>query len=164
MSYYLRDKIQKVDVNGKRSNGSVVKKGVPQRSILRPFLFVIYINDLPYLAKDKLFADDTLLTFKINGRELAFDDVNNSLAKVEAMLISAGLESNSYHWLSCTGHVAASPSQDGDETDPFGFRNPVEEKLLIAQSGRYTGPPALGKQLKETEAAPHYKSGTLPRA
>ncbi|CAH2249251.1 jg21761 [Pararge aegeria aegeria] len=86
MSNYLRDRIQKVDVNGKRSNGSVMKIGVPQGSILGPFLFLIYINDLPYLAKDKhgivLFADDTSLTFKINRRELAFDDVNNSLAKV----------------------------------------------------------------------------------
>ncbi|CAH2245090.1 jg15928 [Pararge aegeria aegeria] len=86
MSNYLRDRIQKVDVNGKRSNGSVMKIGVPQGSILGPFLFLIYINDLPYHAKDKhgivLFADDTSLTFKINRRELAFDDVNNSLAKV----------------------------------------------------------------------------------
>ncbi|CAH2252093.1 jg13882 [Pararge aegeria aegeria] len=49
MSNYLRDRIQKVDVNGKRSNGSVMKIGVPQGSILGPFLFLIYINDLPYL-------------------------------------------------------------------------------------------------------------------
>ncbi|CAH2230232.1 jg19986 [Pararge aegeria aegeria] len=86
MSNYLRDRIQKVDANGKRSNRSVVKMGVPQGSILGPFLFLIYINGLPYLAKDKhgivLFADDTSLTFKINRRERAFDDVNSFLAKV----------------------------------------------------------------------------------
>ncbi|CAH2232471.1 jg19404 [Pararge aegeria aegeria] len=86
ISYYLRDRVQMVDVNGKRSNGSFVKIGVPQGSILGPFLFLIYINDLPYLVKDNhgivLFADDTSLMFKIKRRELALDDVNNYLAKV----------------------------------------------------------------------------------
>ncbi|CAH2218019.1 jg27644 [Pararge aegeria aegeria] len=86
ISYYLRDRVQMVDVNGKRSNGSFAKIGVPQGSILGPFLFLIYINDLLYLVKDNhgivLFADDTSLMFKIKRRELALDDVNNYLAKV----------------------------------------------------------------------------------
>ncbi|GBP36871.1 Probable RNA-directed DNA polymerase from transposon BS [Eumeta japonica] len=43
----LRDRIQRADINGQRSSGSVVNTGVPQNSVLRPFLFLVYINDLP---------------------------------------------------------------------------------------------------------------------
>lgn len=83
---YLYNRIQTVDINGKRTPGSVIKMGVPQGSILGPFLFLIYINDLPYLTKDNhqivLFADDTSLIFKIKRRETALNDVNEALSKV----------------------------------------------------------------------------------
>lgn len=69
----------------KRSSGASVSIGVPQGSILGPYLFLIYINDLPYMIKDNeivLFADDTSLVFKLNRRALNFDEINNAIANV----------------------------------------------------------------------------------
>lgn len=47
----------------------VVRIGVPQGFILGLFMFLTYINDLPYLAKDNheifLFADDTSVIYSI---------------------------------------------------------------------------------------------------
>ncbi|KAJ8736617.1 hypothetical protein PYW08_007273 [Mythimna loreyi] len=83
---YLNDRQQLVQINGVNSSGLNVKMGVPQGSILGPFLFLVYINDLPHLLQNKLnmvlFADDTSLIFKINRRATNFDDVNNALLQV----------------------------------------------------------------------------------
>ncbi|KAA5618926.1 hypothetical protein F3H11_34440 [Pseudomonas aeruginosa] len=38
---YLSRRIQKVDVKGKRSSGVLLNMGVPQGSILGPFLFLV---------------------------------------------------------------------------------------------------------------------------
>ena len=83
---YLDGRIQRVDVNGQRSPGSLVSMGVPQGSILGPFLFLIYINDLPYLVKTHhgivLFADDTSLIFKLTRRLQSSNEVNHAISNV----------------------------------------------------------------------------------
>lgn len=72
MKSYLSQRSQSVAVNGVLSRSSNVMIGVPQGSILGPFLFLVYINDLPFLVRSLcdiiLFADDTSLIFKVNRK------------------------------------------------------------------------------------------------
>ena len=57
---FLADRQQRVVFNGELSNWENVKRGVPQGSVLGPFLFLIYINELcqGLRTNTKLFADD----------------------------------------------------------------------------------------------------------
>lgn len=86
ISSYLDNRIQRVDVQGTKSVGSIMKMGVPQGSILGPFLFLVYINDLPACIGDLcdvvLFADDTSLIFKTDRQKDNYDDVSNALSQV----------------------------------------------------------------------------------
>ena len=63
LSDFLRNRKQRVTLNGQSSAWTNVNSGVPQGSILGPLLFLIYINDLPdgLSCNAKLFADDTSL-------------------------------------------------------------------------------------------------------
>ena len=69
---FLRDRKQRVNVNGSKSDWSEVLSGIPQGSVLGPLLFVIYINDLPDMSTHSttyLFADDTKIYNRINSIE-----------------------------------------------------------------------------------------------
>ncbi|MFH4981392.1 hypothetical protein AB6A40_008101 [Gnathostoma spinigerum] len=59
-SSFLKDRSQRVTVNGVISHSVPVTSGVPQGTVLGPLFFLIYINDLPESTKVscKLFADD----------------------------------------------------------------------------------------------------------
>ena len=60
---WLKDRQQRVVLNGKASPWSKVTSGVPQGSVLGPCLFIIYINDIDQAIDAVLqimkFADDT---------------------------------------------------------------------------------------------------------
>ena len=96
---YLRSRTQNVYINGEKSSGFPVHMGVPQGSILGPFLFLIYINDLPFFTRDLceivLFADDTSLIFKTDRNKNNFHDVNDTLSRVSNWFTTNNLLLNS---------------------------------------------------------------------
>ena len=61
---------QVVDFNGLISDTLKIKTGLPQGSVLGPFLFSVYINDLPLctgLFNMIMYANDTTLFCDIAG-------------------------------------------------------------------------------------------------
>ena len=71
-----------VDFNGTYSSNKIVDIGIPQGTVLGPYLFILYINDIfnsSKLLKFLLYADDT--TLYISGHDLRslFRIFNNEL-------------------------------------------------------------------------------------
>ena len=64
---YRSDRTQRVIIGGHSSEWMEVSSGVPQRSILGPLLFLLYINDVPLSVScsTEPFADDSVLYRKI---------------------------------------------------------------------------------------------------
>ena len=80
---FLNSRKQRVALNGQFSLWTSIEAGVPQGSILRPLLFLIYINDLSddLMANVKLFVDDTSLFSVVH-------DVNTSSTNLNLRKVS----------------------------------------------------------------------------
>ena len=57
---FVTGRKQRVQIKGSSSEDKDVKSGIPQGSVLGPFLFLLYVNDLPEQVTSfvYLFADD----------------------------------------------------------------------------------------------------------
>ena len=61
-----------------------INSGVPQWSVLRPLLFLIFINDLTdgITSICKTFADDTSLFSKVYDIDISAKELNSDLEKI----------------------------------------------------------------------------------
>lgn len=84
MQSYLSDRYQYTLVDGQRSSLLPISCGVPQGSVLGPFLFSIFLNDLPKVTcmEVTLFADDACFNFAHHNSNILEQQVNQELEKI----------------------------------------------------------------------------------
>ena len=68
---YLGGRRQFVKLGHITSEPKPVRQGVPQGSILRPVLFLLFVNDMPLrLSNSTIDADDTTLSLSANWNDI----------------------------------------------------------------------------------------------
>ena len=81
---YLKNREQRVVLNGQTSEWRKIMSGIPQGSVLGSLSFLIYINDLPDGINSlcKIFADDTSLFSKVYDIHKSASNINDDLEKI----------------------------------------------------------------------------------
>ena len=83
---YLKDRQQRVVINGVFSPWGKILAGVPQGSVLGPLLFLIFINDITHVirrCKIRLFADNTCLFVEVDEPAEAAAALNEDLTSIQ---------------------------------------------------------------------------------
>ena len=90
---YLKDRQQRVFHCGNKSDAKWVKHGVPQGSVLGPFLFLISINDVYYNISSNviLYADDTTILNSHNSPHILEMESNQCLSEAKSWFNANGL-------------------------------------------------------------------------
>ena len=84
MTNFIKERKQRLVLNGQYSTWANVEAVVPQGSIIGPLLFLIYINNLPQnlVSNPKLFTDDTSFFSVIRNKHLSAQNLNEDLNKI----------------------------------------------------------------------------------
>ena len=82
---FLKDRNQRVLINGVNSSWTRVKSGIPQDSVLGPLLFSIFVNDLPTTLQSDclLFANDCKLFCSLVDDD-SVDQLQNDLNRLQS--------------------------------------------------------------------------------
>ena len=94
---YLKNRLQRCNVNNHLSSATPLNCGVPQGSIIGPLLFLIYINDLPNclsLGFPRMYADDTNVTFAASDMLGLETQINTELKSINLWLRANKLSLN----------------------------------------------------------------------
>ena len=93
---YLKNRKQRVVLNGFPADYSTIESGVPQGSVLGPLLFLIYIDDLEKNIKPnvKFFADDTMLFSRVHDPLLSANELNRDLNIINQWVYQWKMEFN----------------------------------------------------------------------
>ena len=128
-SDYLRNRCQRVVINGQSSSWGKICAGVPQGSVLGPLMFLIYINDIVNVVRSniKMFADDTSLYLTVDNPITAAQTLNMDLSdidqwskdwlvtfnalKTDSMLISRRAQTPTHPPILFQGHVLQDVAQ-----------------------------------------------------
>ena len=117
---YLSNRRQYVSYYGIKSKVYDIDCGVPQGSVLGPFLFIIYMNDLNkslHFAKSILFADDSNIRISGKNKVRLFADMKNELSNLIVWFQANRLSLN----LSKTNYILFSPKnlqmEDGNDNN-----------------------------------------------
>ena len=93
---YLKDRKQCSKIGNNFSEFKYMCCGVPKGSVLRPLLFLLYINDLPSATKCiiTIFADDTNLHLANSNLLILKQNTNLELKKIDSWFKSNKLSLN----------------------------------------------------------------------
>ena len=95
---YLEHRQQYVSINGNSSTIKPITSGVPQGSVLGPFLFNMYINDIINVNKEAkfvMYADDASIFFSSETADELIDMANLTLSRIKSWGDSNSLTVNS---------------------------------------------------------------------
>ena len=95
--HYLTNRIQYVDTGKAESSELPIISGVPQGSVLGPILFLLYINDMPFLSPILnfiVFADDTTGIYNSSSLNELFVTTENELKLLHKWFSSNNLQLN----------------------------------------------------------------------
>ena len=98
LNNYLSERQQAVFVNNSLSQFLTVNAGVPQGSVLGPFLFLLYINDISdkLISLSRLFADDTSMSASSQNNTELKETLNHDLE--ELVVLVQKMESQIQPW------------------------------------------------------------------